>query len=183
MRFAARLRHHSGIARATGLPLTLALVAVWFALFRPLVLGGPAEYVIVAGHSMEPTFQTGDLAITQRRDAYAVGDVVAFKTSSGIVIHRIVGGDGLIGYQTRGDNKPAIDLWRPRANSVLGKVWFSIPGVGTALALLRQPGVLAAIAAAIAFFLAFTAGPRGVGQRRATPSTSGGAAAESGLAP
>jgi signal peptidase I len=155
----ASVRQHRGIARATGLPLTCALFAVWFLLLRPLALGGPAEYVIVAGHSMEPTFLTGDLAVTQRQRAYAVGDIVAFKTSSGVVIHRIVGGDAVTGFITRGDNKPAADLWRPGPDSILGKVWFSIPGVGTALALVRQPAVLAAIAATVAFLLIFNSGP------------------------
>jgi signal peptidase I len=146
-----------------GLPLTIALFLAWFLVLRPVTLGGPAGYVIVAGVSMEPTFHTGDLAITQRRAAYQVGDVVAFSTEGGVVIHRIVGGDADQGFITQGDNRDQPDLWRPRPGEIVGAVWILVPGVGNALAFVRQPPILAALAAAIAFLLAFTAGP---GRRR-----------------
>ena len=56
-------------------------------------LGGPASYVIVSGHSMEPTLYTGDLVVVHQRDEYSVGDMVAFEIEGGSqVIHRIVGG-------------------------------------------------------------------------------------------
>ena len=50
-------------AALAGLPLTTALFLAWFLLLRPVTLGGPVGYVIVAGVSMEPAFHTGDLAV------------------------------------------------------------------------------------------------------------------------
>jgi signal peptidase len=155
---------------AVGLLVTVALVATWITFLRPTWLGGPAGYVIIAGHSMGPTFHTGDLAITQRQPSYAVGDVIAFETEGGVVIHRIVGGDAVAGYQVKGDNRELPDVWHPRPDSIGGKVWFWVPQVGSALAFVRQPAILAGLAAALAFFLAFTAGPTPPGRRRQAPS-------------
>jgi signal peptidase len=180
----SRLLPRRRLARLTGLPLTAALLVVWFILLRPLTLGGPAGYIIVAGHSMEPSFWTGDLAITQRQATYAIGDVVAFSTEGGQVIHRIVGGDAVTGYEVRGDNKERPDLWRPRPDSIVGKVWLQVPQVGTLLVFVRQPAILAGLAAAIAFFLAFTASPvRWPGRRPAPPSATAAAHAPAAMDP
>jgi signal peptidase len=146
-------------AFVAGVPLTVALIAVWVVLLRPVTLGGPAGYVIVSGTSMEPTFASGDLAVTQRRGSYSVGEVVAFETGGGLVIHRIVGGDASMGYAIMGDNRDQPDFWRPRPADILGSVWIRIPGAGNILALIRQPPILAGLAAAAAFFMVFTAGP------------------------
>lgn len=161
-------------AALAGLPLTITLLVAWFLFLRPVTLEGPAGYVIVAGVSMEPTFHTGDLAITQRRAEYQVGDVVAFSTDGGVVIHRIVGGDADQGFITQGDNREQPDLWRPRPGEIVGATWILIPGLGHALAFARQPAILAALAASLAFFLAFTAGPV---QRRGPGRVAAGTAA------
>lgn len=172
MRVPSALPSRRRLAKLAGLPLTFTLVAIWFCLLRPVTLGGTAGYVIVAGHSMEPAYWTGDLAITQRQTAYAIGDVIAFSTDGGVVIHRIVGGDAAGGYRTRGDNREAADIWQPRPDAVIGKVWLHVPAAGNLLAMARQPGVLAGTAAAVAFLLAFTAGPLRLPWRRAAqPST------------
>ncbi|GBD13944.1 LexA repressor [bacterium HR24] len=142
--------------------LVLALVVAWFFLFRPQFLGGPAAYVIVSGHSMVPTMQDGDLVIVHRQDAYAPGDIVAYRIPKGepgeghIVIHRIVGGSAEEGYITKGDNRSGPDLWRPRPEDVLGKAWLHVPAVGDILGVLRSPLVLAAVAAVAAAVLVLT---------------------------
>lgn len=160
---------------------TVAIVIVWVAFFRPLMFGGPAEYVVVAGHSMEPTFYTGDLAITQRQPAYEVGDIVAYKTGGGVVIHRIIGGDAVSGYLVQGDNRTAPDVWRPQPDAILGKVWIGIPKVGTMLALVRKPAILAAVVAALAFLLVFNSGPiRLPGRRRPMAADTGSSATRTG---
>lgn len=153
------LRSRRLAAILAGLPLTIALVGAWFLFLRPVSLGGPAGYLIVAGVSMEPAFHTGDLAITQWRAEYQVGDIVAFSAEGGLVIHRIVGGDAVQGFTTQGDNRELPDPWRPRPDDIVGASWVCLPGAGNALAFVRQPAVLAGLAAAVAFFLAFTAGP------------------------
>jgi signal peptidase I len=116
------------------------LVVVWFAFFRPAFLGGPASYVLVSGTSMEPTLSTGDLAYVRRASSYEVGDIVAFRVpEGGLVIHRIVGGNGQDGYVPQGDNKPAADEWRPTDDDVVGREAFVVPGVGDLLRRLSDP--------------------------------------------
>ncbi len=148
------------VALLTGLPLTAGLFLAWLLLLRPVTLGGPAGYVIVAGVSMEPALHTGDLVVTQSRLDYRVGDIVAFSTAGGVVIHRITGGDAQQGFATRGDNREQADPWRPRPDDIVGVAWVHLPGAGNALAFVRQPAILAALTAAVAFFLSFTVGPR-----------------------
>ncbi len=143
--------------------LVLALVVAWFFLFRPQFLGGPAAYVIVSGHSMVPTLRDGDLVIVHRQEAYAPGDIVAYRIPKGepgeghIVIHRVVGGSDAEGYVTQGDNRSTPDLWRPLPADVVGKLWLHLPGVGDLLGLLRSPLLMAAVAASVTAVLVLTA--------------------------
>ncbi len=109
-----------------GLALVVVLVLFW-----PQMLGGGTSYVVVSGVSMEPTLSTGDLVVTRQHGSYDIGDVVAFKTDKGDVIHRIVGGDANAGYVIQGDNKPDVDRWRPTPASIRGSQWFQVPKLGT----------------------------------------------------
>src|SRR4051794_27546285 len=90
------------------------------AMFWPQSLGGHVSYVRVDGHSMDPTFHMGDLAIVRRQSSYRVGDAVAYRIPRGefaagaMVIHRLVGGNGTTGYVTKGDNKTLLDEWHPK---------------------------------------------------------------------
>jgi signal peptidase I len=119
----------------------LGIIAVvgWLLFLRPVALGGSASYMLVSGHSMEPSMHTGDLAVLQRQTHYAIGDVVAFPVQQGaLVIHRIVGGDGARGFIMQGDNKDAPDDWQPADAEILGKLWLRIPGAGRAVGALRE---------------------------------------------
>lgn len=117
----------------------------WFLLFRPTVLGGPASYVIVSGQSMAPTLQGSDLAVLQKRSDYRPGDIIAFRVPEGqpgegfLVVHRIVGGSAEDGFVMQGDNKEQSDLWRPNADDIEGRMWFSVPGGGRLLVRLLEP--------------------------------------------
>lgn len=151
------------MARVTRTALRLAAAAAvvgWFLLFRPLVLGGPATYVIVSGRSMLPTLQGSDLVVTHQRDTYQAGDVVAFRIDGNYVIHRIVGGNGADGYETRGDNNPAIDPWRPTNADIAGESRYVVAGGGQPIQRLRQnPFLLACLGGAFALFLMLSRGP------------------------
>lgn len=137
--------------------LTGCVALAWLFLFRPLGLGGVTGYVIVAGNSMQPTYQTGDLVITRSTPTYEVGDVVAFRIpddgtgSRPVVIHRIIEGDTTEGYVLQGDNNDHRDLWRPLPQDVLGRAWLHLPHGGLALAAPRSPLALAALTAVFAF--------------------------------
>lgn len=151
------------VLRLGGLSLTLALAAVWFVFLRPTFMGGSTAYILVSGISMEPTLYTGDLAILRKQDAYAVGDVIAFQVEGGVVIHRIVGGDAKSGYVPRGDNRDSDDMWRPTPNNIGGRMWFHVPKVGLAIAVLRQKQNLPVFAAFAGAFLVLAGG----GKRKA----------------
>jgi signal peptidase len=129
--------------RVAVLGATLALALGWFLVLRPTSLGGPAGYVLVSGTSMEPTYHTGDLVITQRQDTYQVGDIVEFRVKQALIIHRIVGGDAVTGYLVRGDNNRVEDGFRPKADHVVGKAWLRLPGVGRLIVIVRNPLPLA----------------------------------------
>src|SRR5688572_2549198 len=116
------------------------LVAAWAFLLRPPFLGGPASYVIVSGHSMEPTLYTGDLVIVHERDEYVVDDMVAFEIEGGSqVIHRIVGGSASEGFVLQGDNNDWQDQWRPTPDQILGSEWVHVEGAGNWLSWLQRP--------------------------------------------
>ncbi len=136
----------------------VVFLSAWFFLFRPTSLGGPASYVIVAGHSMEPTLRMHDLAIVRRGDPYGVGDVIAFRVDGGEVIHRIIGGDASEGFVVQGDNNDAPDLWRPRPADIEGAMWLHVPGAGYALEFLLQPVNLAIVVGSLATLWLLVAG-------------------------
>jgi signal peptidase len=138
------------------------LLIVWFVLFRPIALGGPAAYEIVSGKSMEPLLHTGDLVVSQSQAVYGVGDLIVFHVPNGqpgagsTVVHRIVGGNGTAGFTTKGDNNPQADPWHPKAPDVIGRSWIELPGSGALLLVLRRPLVLAAILGGLVGFWIFT---------------------------
>ena len=86
---------------------------------------------------------TGDLALAWRQDGYGVGDVVAFRAEqgerSGMVIHRVIGGDGEDGYRMQGDNNRSVDPWQPTQEQVLGKALFFVPRLGALFGYLQDP--------------------------------------------
>lgn len=131
------------------------LVLGWLVLFRPASLGGPAGYVTVTGVSMEPTIHDGDFVLTRAQDRYEIGDVVAFKASNSVVIHRIIGGSAEAGFVMQGDNNNHVDSWRPTGEDVVGQRWLRIPGLGGKVQQVRSSpaafggivGVLFALAA------------------------------------
>lgn len=125
--------------------LAAAVVVLW-----PAPWGGFTGLTIVSGHSMEPTYHTGDLVVTARQPGYAVGDVVSYRVpagqpgSGGRVIHRIVSiEDGVI--HTLGDNNADVDPWVFTATDIAGRAVLRIPGLG----LLWGPQVFPLIIAAV----------------------------------
>jgi signal peptidase I len=122
--------------RLVGWALFVAVVAAWAIFLRPDFLGGPATYVIVAGHSMEPKLHSGDLVVTRRQRTYRRGDVVAYRImknqagAGALIIHRIVGGSSRDGYVTRGDNRNYRDPWHPKPGDIAGRMELHVPRLG-----------------------------------------------------
>lgn len=158
----------------------MLLVATFglLAMFWPQSLGGQVAYVRVDGHSMDPTFHLGDLAVVRRQSSYRVGDAVAYRIPKGefgagaMVIHRLIGGNGVTGYVTKGDNKNLPDEWHPKTADIVGRVRYDIPGFGTKLAVLTKPmylgGLVAALTVAVMLFpsSSSSAGPVARGRHR-----------------
>jgi signal peptidase len=157
--------------RIGSLVLTVAAVAFWALELRPTALGGPADYVIVSGRSMLPSFRADDLAVALRQHSYAVGDVVVYHVPKGgpgagtRVIHRIVGGSASEGFLMKGDNKKGVDPWRPTNADVVGKVRLTVPRAGAVILFLRTPFGMAGLAGLTTLLVALLALDRG---RRAT---------------
>lgn len=129
-----RLRRHAGDV----LFVVAAAIAVWF--LWPSSLGGCTTLTIVSGHSMEPTYYTGDLVVS-RCGEYGVGDIVVYnppKVGNARVIHRIIGGtpDGWI---IQGDNNSFVDPWTPGNERVLGEAVLHLPKVGLIGSVLVSP--------------------------------------------
>jgi signal peptidase len=149
--------------KAAGLLSSVAfavLVLAWAVLLRPGFLAGKANYIVVSGHSMEPTYYTGDLVITHKAGHYQAGDIVAFKVEGGLVIHRIVGGNGDEGFDMQGDNNPNPDRWKPRADQIIGKAWLHVGGFGRWLERLGQPSTLAPLVGGVTAFSLYAAKPK-----------------------
>ncbi|WP_454050945.1 S24/S26 family peptidase [Cellulomonas sp. Marseille-Q8402] len=130
-----RLRSALGWAGTAG----IVAVLVWFG--WPSTLGGCTTLTIVSGHSMEPTYYTGDLVVS-RCGSPAVGDVVVYTPPDlerGRIIHRVVGGDAADGWVIQGDNNDFLDPWRPHAADVLGIARLHVPGLGRVASILLDP--------------------------------------------
>jgi signal peptidase I len=138
----------------------LAAVAVAWLLVGPQQMGGPVAAVSTAGQSMAPTFRPHHLVVVRRAAGYDVGDIVAYRSESlnTVVLHRIVDRDS-DGFITKGDNNDWIDLDRPDADDVIGRVWLAVPQLGrlfelpapvrTAIPLLLLTGAMGLTASSI----------------------------------
>ena len=145
----SRIRYSSFFAAF----LVVLTVTAWL-VFLPIQFGGATAYVIVNGNSMEPTYQMGDLVITRREASYAKGDIVTYFNSdiSQNVIHRII--DERSGkYVLQGDNNFWVDNETPRIESVIGKAWIHIPGLGIWLARFQTPLGLSLLSGLIFFII------------------------------
>jgi signal peptidase len=143
------------VARRTVQWCLVAATLAGLALIWPQTLGGKVSYVKVDGHSMDPTFHMGDLALVERQSTYRIGDPVAYRIPKGefgagaLVIHRLIGGDGVHGYVTRGDNRNINDEWHPRDSDIVGRVRFDIPRAGIWLGTLTRPVYVGAFVASL----------------------------------
>src|SRR4051812_31864942 len=128
-------------------------------LFWPQSLGGKVAYVKVSGTSMDPTYHFGDLAIVRKQSSYNVGDPVAYRIPKGefgagaMVIHRLIGGDGVHGYTTKGDNRTIADEWHPRTADIVGRVRYDMPAFGSKLASMTRPVYVGGLVASLTVLL------------------------------
>ena len=129
-----------------------ALVAAWVVLAPP-ELGGSTRYVILDGASMEPKLHAGDLALVRAEGSVGKGDVVLYEHPGlrAHVLHRIVRETGGR-FVLKGDNNDFLDSVHPTPDEIEGKLWVTLPGVGSAITWAREPLHAALIVFALAFF-------------------------------
>jgi signal peptidase len=130
--------------------LSWLAVGLLAALGASSMFGGPVRLVVVRGHSMDPTFATGDLIVVEDLTDPQVGDVISYPVEARAghqshIIHRVVGGDAS-GFVTRGDNRTTNDPWTPSAGRVDGHVVLHVTGVGRLLTGWLLPMLAAAMA-------------------------------------
>ncbi len=110
-----------------------------------LPIPGHIEIKIVQSGSMEPTIPTGSVIVIRPTPPYRVGDIVTFGEDTGSQIpttHRIVAvektptGERFV---TKGDANEEADTGYTNANTVIGRVIFSIPGIGYILDFAKKP--------------------------------------------
>ena len=123
-----RARRVGSVVSTVGSLVLLAVLAVVGFFFWPLRFGGSTTVVWVSGESMEPTLSNHDLVVARHHDRYELGDVIVYRVpgdslaAGEMVVHRIVGGDAVNGFVTRGDNRTSNDPWLPTSADVLGEV-------------------------------------------------------------
>ena len=128
----------------------ILMVAIWN-LFAPTQFGGQASYVMVAGASMEPVLQKGDLVIIRDSNTYQAEDIVTYQHPIvGPVIHRVINREGEK-FILKGDNNDWIDSYKPDKSEFIGKSWIHLPGAANLLDKIRQPLPLSILSLILAF--------------------------------
>lgn len=97
---------------------------------------GYGAAVVLSG-SMEPALSKGDLILVRQTDSFREGDVVVYQDGDLLVVHRII---SLVDGQaiTKGDANNAFDD-PVELSAIKGEVFLSLPGVGTAVELIKTP--------------------------------------------
>ena len=114
------------------------LVAAFF--LWPTSLGGCTTLTVVSGHSMEPTYLSGDVVVARCGTPH-VGDVVVYQprdAGGARIIHRLIGGDG-DGWTVQGDNNDFVDPFTPTDDEVVGIARLHLPKVGIAVGVVTSP--------------------------------------------
>jgi len=139
--------------------LLLTMVLLVFAMVQSRLSGEPPrvagyEMYIVVGGSMSPTFEAGSLAFLRPVDpeTIEVGDVITYRggtEDSLLTTHRVVAvhrEGGQLSFTTRGDANDVNDALPVKAESVLGKVQFTVPYAGYLMNFAQTPkGLLALV--------------------------------------
>jgi len=116
-----------GTVIATALAVFLFLLVLWKGYWPMIVLSG----------SMEPSIRIGDIVVVEKSQQEPhIGDVVAYKYSGMIILHRVINvtGNRLV---TKGDANDAPD--NPiTTRQVLGKLYLRIPYAGLPLIIVAR---------------------------------------------
>ena len=151
-----RLRYALGWYAGRGVRIVLCAMAVLsvVATFSILALvASNYRPMVVSTSSMDPTFGTGDVIVSNvvPPSAVAVGDVITYSDSfrgGALITERVVEvrQDGsTFAFTTKGDASAVEEHWSIDRESSVGRVAYRIPGLGGALAVISHPAALVAM--------------------------------------
>jgi len=202
-----RERRWSGSASASRLPLTPKNVEV-----HKLITGQPKVLQVtatedtwnddqnrntthgndtrlgIADASGTACFILGSASCTTIKNArtHLKFDLTALPSAApgegGLVIHRIVGGDSRTGFVMQGDHNRTPDIWMPRQDDMIGRKVLLVPQAGEVLAWIRQPVILAAVAAGLVTTFALLGRGERTGSGRGAARSTGRAPPTTGTA-
>lgn len=109
--------------------------------------GGYRMFVVMSG-SMKPEIEAGSVVLVGRKEEYKASDVITFlknpsdnlRNVKATVTHRVIevhDDEGKATFTTKGDANETVDIEMITERQVLGKVLFSMPHVGRAIAFTR----------------------------------------------
>lgn len=135
----ASKRKYVGIKKAFS--ISGYVVAILLMVFAGLSFTGNVKARIVLTGSMAPAINVGDVIITTPITSKApqIDDVIAYQAKRfngenvAVFSHRIIGGDIDNGFIVKGDANKSPDPQKPKAEDILGVVFFVIPFIGNLL--------------------------------------------------
>ena len=121
----------------------LALVAL-LVIISLFPITGNYKILVVQSGSMEPMIKTGSVVIVKPADNYQIDDVITFanKNRGKSTTHRIIKTEtenGETYFITKGDANNAADNNKITEDKIIGKVLFSVPYAGYAVAAAKEP--------------------------------------------
>lgn len=139
----------------------LAGLAILVALVGAILIAAGYRFEPVLTGSMEPIMPVGSLVVVKTTPAsdVRVGDVITFRhplAPSKQITHRvtaITGSSVERRFSTKGDALAKPDPWQVHLPENVGRRVTTVPHMGTALRRLKEPGVLAPIAALTSLLL------------------------------
>ncbi len=120
--------------------LVALVVVLLFSSALPIP-GGIKTFVVQSG-SMEPSIGTGSVVVVKPFESYAQGDVITFGPRSKTkppTTHRIIEVKEDGNFVTKGDANEDEDIRAVSRYEVIGKVIFSVPYIGYAVAAAQKP--------------------------------------------
>lgn len=122
----------------------------------PSRFGGDTTTLVVEGHSMEPTYHSGDLIVAHADAHYRPGEIVVFRIKlpgdharDALIVHRLVAIDPDGHITTQGDNRSVADGFGLTTADIVGRARLRIPDGGTILRVLSRWWILGAVVGVI----------------------------------
>lgn len=106
---------------------------------------GNHKILVVKSGSMEPAVKTGSVVFVSPQEEYNINDIITFAgrgNTESSTTHRIVNiedANGKKNFVTKGDANNAEDESRVSLDKIIGKVLFSVPYAGYAVAAAKEP--------------------------------------------